>query len=118
MNLDRIVDASEEQSELLEKLKETMKRSEERILTEDELQQIVEILSRLSELRKDISALADLEGEDADLLKEFYAIVGGEEERMLFQELLELVKKGRIRIPREVVEKHLQEIDEFTKLFR
>ncbi len=118
MRFDDIVVASEEQSELLEKLRDLIKRSEDRVLTEEEVESISQILARLSELRRSITSLTDMEGEDADLLKEFYALVGGEEERMIFQDLLDAINRGKIDIPKEVIESHLQEIEKFIKLFK
>ncbi len=118
MRLDDVIAASEEQSELLEKLRDLIKKSEDRVLTEEEIESINQILTRLSELRMSITSLTDMEGEDADLLKEFYALVGGEEEKMIFQDLLEAVKKGKINIPKEVIEDHIREIEKFIRLFR
>ena len=51
-------------------------------------------------------------------MKEFYALVGGEEERMIFQDLLDAINRGKIDIPKEVIESHLQEIEKFIKLFK
>ncbi len=118
MGLDDIIVASEEQSELLEKLKDLIKRSENRVLTDEEVSELTQILMKLSELRRSISQLSDLEGEEAELLKEFYSLVGGDEEKMIFQELLEAVLKGKINVPKEFIENYIKEIEEFIKLFK
>ncbi len=118
MHLDDYLEASEEQSELLEELKKLIEQLEEAPADELMKERILHILDRLARLRKKLRSLAREEAEgDMALLQEFYRLVGVHDERMVLEDLLKQVVKGRIDIPHETVLQHINELKEMSKEF-
>jgi len=116
MKLDDIIEASEEQSELLEELRELVESLEEAPADEHVRERVLEILDRLRALRSTLRALVkERRGGDAALLQDFYRMVGAHDERELLEELLKYAIKGKIELPQEDIINDIRETKEFAK---
>jgi len=116
MSIDDFLEASEEQSELLEELKKIIEQLEEAPADKLLKERVIGILKRLKVLREKLRPLAFEESVgDMALLQEFYRLVGVHDEKEILEELLKQVIKGRIDIPREEVVAHIREMEEFAK---
>jgi len=116
MSIDDFLEASEEQSELLEELKKIIEQLEEAPADEQLKERVIGILRRLKILREKLRPLAFEESVgDMALLQEFYRLVGVHDEKEILEELLKHIIKGRIDIPKEEVVSHIREMEEFAK---
>ncbi|UXD22480.1 hypothetical protein IPA_05330 [Ignicoccus pacificus DSM 13166] len=118
MKFDDYLKASEEQLELIEELQEIIKALEDSPADELTANRVIEILKRLGELREELKDIEKGEGEDFELLKRFYNMVGIHDERELLEELLKMILKGRIDVPQEIVLEQLKHNKEFEKTLR
>ncbi len=117
MNFDDYLNASHEQSELLEELQEIIKNLEEIPGDENIRERVLQILNRLGELRETLRDLSKGEGEDFELLKRFYSLVGVHDEKEILEELLKLILKGKLDIDPKIVTAHIRDNEDFAREF-
>jgi formiminotetrahydrofolate cyclodeaminase len=109
---------SEEQLKLIEELQKILRELEDAPGDSLITNRVIEILQELSYLRNQLRGLRDEEGEDFKLLKKFYHMVGVHDEREILEELLKMVLKGRLDIPKELVLEQINRNKEFEKTLR
>ena len=115
MNFGDYLERSEKQLKLIEELQEIIKTVKEIPADANLSNKVLEILEELREIREELKGMREGEGEDFELLKRFYELVGIHDEKETLEELLKLVIKGRIDVPKEVVLREIKDNEDFAK---
>ena len=109
--------ASEDQIKLIEELQELIEMLKELPSDESIDNRIMEILAQLRELRRTLKEIDKGEGEDFELLKRYYKLVGIEDEREVLEELLKLSLKGRVGVPKEMILDEINDLKHMKSVF-
>jgi len=115
MEFNNYFEKSEKQLKLIEELQEILKLLEEAPADVHTSDRVLEILKELRELRGSLKEIPEGEGEDFELLKRFYNLVGVHDEKEILEELLKHVVKGRIDIPKDIILEEIKDNEDFAK---
>ncbi|ALU12392.1 hypothetical protein EYM_03175 [Ignicoccus islandicus DSM 13165] len=107
--------ASEEQIKLLEELQDIIEMLKELPSDDGIDNRIIEILTRLRELRRSLREMNEGEGEDFELLRKYYRLVGIEDEKEILEELLKMSLKGRVNVPQEMILEEINDLKQFRE---